>query len=633
MKDPERPAKASQNAGEGYSQPKNIKFDVHNILEKLDPGYRHAYEDHSEIENYRSLMYFHNLTKSEILIKITEEAFKTDLTNDHVQDFLTGSDIWQYLSRDQKQVVAGHFQIDQKADTDAEKLQKSIASEESERDIEYWFDDENGIRFSGGNLYRLKKGEKEEHKRLLLSAPLTIDRVVKTDHGTEIDYTFAGIERRATIKDLVSQVSVDMRSTRDANKSLSELLYKYEQENISKGNFDIQHDPIFIDEEDLIRVGYDSTGIDVKDTLALLRDFYPRSANPHAFLSALGFNLIAPLAYHIRIRAPVGYLFPIRVSYGHTEGGKTSMDSIFVLKGYDQDKDAGLLTDEQVATPFTFEKNMGDSTLPVIINDVEADWLSRVSTVLKNSSENPTAGDRGNPDQTITRRRMKRALNITSNEVVSPSDDAAKNRRYILEEYTEEHVKRRNPAAFQKFIDALPDGFMFALFQEVFDGVLIDNIIKDLLRTEDTCGFVNFSINLINRICAKYRIEPFPAYKANLNDGPDSFTELAEWLQSQWYRLRNVDENGKPLAPYPDIDRSEIDVDETDSATIFWFTGAAYKIAQKKLNLPHKTVTALFSNYVENRRIQIFAINRSHRFQHFAGRGFALKIIDEEALS
>lgn len=51
--------------------------------------------------------------------------------------------------------------------------------------------------------------------------------------------------------------------------------------------------------------------------------------------------------------------------------------------------------------------------------------ISEFKKVLKNSSENPKVGDRGNPDQTITRRRMKRALNFTSNEVISSSNDAA----------------------------------------------------------------------------------------------------------------------------------------------------------------------------------------------------------------
>lgn len=140
----------------------------------------------------------------------------------------------------------------------------------------------------------------------------------------------------------------------------------------------------------------------------------------------------------------------------------------------------------------------------------------------------------------------------------------------------------------------------------------LDNVIKDLIRTEDACGFVNYDINLINRLCTKYGIK---------------------YLQSQWYRANNTDEDVKPLGPFLDIDRSQIDVDEDNTATTIWFTGAAYKIAQRTLNLPHKNVTALFSNYVENPRIQISAKNKFNRFQGTAGRGFALRVIDEEALA
>lgn len=64
-------------------------------------------------------------------------------------------------------------------------------------------DDENVIRFNGGNLYRLKMRDPREHKRLLLSDPLTIDGVVMTYNGTQIKYTFAGTGNIASIKDLV----------------------------------------------------------------------------------------------------------------------------------------------------------------------------------------------------------------------------------------------------------------------------------------------------------------------------------------------------------------------------------------------------------------------------------------------
>ena len=517
-----------------------------------------------------------------------------------------------------------------------QKVQRERAGAQHEDDnispLEYWLDEKNGVKFTGGNLYRITRTEKRESERLLLSAPLTILEVVQADTEAKIKYNFAGRASTGTIKDLVTDVSTNMRSTREANKTLSELLYRFVDEKIKNGEATVMHDPVYI-EENRVHVSFNIEKVDVHKTLETLRGFYSIAANPHAFLSGLAFNLIAPLAYHIRTKAAPGYLFPIRMSFGRTGAAKTSTDAIFVLKGYDQDKDSGFLTGEQVATAFTFEKNMSETILPVVINDVGADWLAKVSTVLKNSSENPTAGDRGNPDQTITRRRLKRALNITSNQVITPSDDAAKMRRYILEEYTEEHEKRRNVPAFRTFMDTLPDGFMYALFNGVFTDVLLDDILRDIEGTRDACSFVNYGLELINKLCKNHGVLPFPRYDCYSNDMPDSFTELVEWLSSQWLRINETDDYGRQKPPYPEISRSEIDLDETENFVVYWFTGAAYKIAQRRLNLPHKNVSSLFANYVENSQIKIAANNKFHKFNGGAGRGFALRVYKEGAFT
>ena len=492
-------------------------------------------------------------------------------------------------------------------------------------DLEFWLDNENGIRFSKGNLYRLTRTEKRDSERLLSSAPLTIQGVMRTDYDTEIHYIFAGKQYNATIKDMVTHISANMKSTREANKSLTELLHKYAIDQENKGMVKVVHEPIFI-EHGIISVAYDTSGIAILKTLETIRNFYPISANPHAFLSAFAYNLIAPLAYHIRVNAPAGYLFPMRISSGRTSAAKTSTDSIFVLTGFAQSKEDGILTNEQVATPFTLQKNMENSTLPVIINDISGAWLDKVSTMIKNSSENAISGDRGNPDQSLTRRYMKRALNMTSNEIITPSDDAAKMRRYILEEYTDEHAKRRNTAAFWDFINALPKGFLFAIFRQILDGKKLLDIVSDVVQTEDSSGLVNYVLDKINVVCAGYGVEPFPKYEVVEKDVPDSFSELAEWLAGQWNRINESDDYGRLKAPYPEISRTEIDVDETDIFVVYWFTGSAYKTAQRRLKLPHQNVTSLFSNYIENNRIEIVAINKPHKFAGQAGRGFAIRV-------
>ena len=140
--------------------------------------------------------------------------------------------------------------------------------------LEYWLDKENGVKFTGGNLYRLTRTEKHESERLLLSAPLTIQSVLRTDYDTEIRYVFAGKQYNATIKDMVTHISANMKSTREANKTLAELLHKYCTDQENKGMVKVQHEPVFI-ENGIIRVSYDTSAIDVTKALAAIRNFYP----------------------------------------------------------------------------------------------------------------------------------------------------------------------------------------------------------------------------------------------------------------------------------------------------------------------------------------------------------------------
>jgi hypothetical protein len=509
-----------------------------------------------------------------------------------------------------------------------DKIKAAIEPKIEGSALEYWLDSDNGVRLNQGNLYRLTRTEKKENARLLLSAPLILIGAVKTDEGTKIRYVFSGGTKTATLKEMVTDISVNMHSPREANKSLSELLYRYVDDQIKNHKILIEHDPIYA-EDGTIHVSFDTSDISVKHTLQLLRDFYEIATNPHAFLSGLAFNLVAPLAFFIRTDAPFGYLFPQRISYGQTGGAKSSMDSIFVLTGYDQDKETGVLTNQQVATNFTFIKNLESSILPVIINDVAPEWLTTVSTVLKNAAENSTSGDRGNADQSITRHQLRRALNITTNEIVIPTDDAAGTRRYITEKYTAENKNRQNIPAFMKFTNEIQQGFMFVIFQELFDGKNLAQVVNEIAQTGDGCGLVNYGIGLVNNLCDKYGVQRFPAYTTDSDDIPDSFQELVEWLQDQWARLNATDDFGRPVAPYPEISKSEIDVDEMGNFRVYWFTGTAYKKVQKKLNFPHRNVTTLFANYIESGHIQIAATNKFHKFNGVAGRAFALRVYQE----
>lgn len=562
----------------------------------------------------------------EYLSKALQEYGRNSLYGKKIQNFLTSiSSSGDEIIRQIKAAIHPK--------SDAQRLKNAVQTKDKgekteDNPLKYWLDEENGVKFTGGNLYRITRTEKRESERLLLSAPLRILGAVKTDFEIKINYDFAGEVSSAPIRELVTHVSANMKSAGEVNKTLAEFLYHYVDDQKKTGKILIVHDPIYV-ENNQIHVSYNTSEIDAAKVLKALREFYPLAANQHAYISALGYNLIAPLSYFIRTNAPYGYLFPVRVSFGQPGGSKTTTDSIFILRGYAQDKDTGVLTNQQVATNFTFMKNMEISILPVLINDVEPDWLMKVSTVIKNSSENGIGGDRGNVDQSITRRQLKRAFNITTNEIVVPTDDAARARRYILEKYTIEHKNRQNKSAFSRLIQEIPLGFMFAIFRDIFERKPLDQVVSEIAQTGDGCGLVNYAIGLVNNLCDKYGVLRFPAYTTDSDDIPDSFQELVEWLQDQWARLNATDDFGRPVAPYPEISKSEIDVDEMGNFRVYWFTGTAYKKVQKKLNFPHRNVTTLFANYIESGHIQIAATNKFHKFNGVAGRAFALRVYQE----
>lgn len=492
--------------------------------------------------------------------------------------------------------------------------------------MDFFFDDTNGIRFSTGNTYKITgemddKGQVEKfHYKFLFYAPLKFHGVAQNDIGEYlIKYNFQDKDYIDSARDTVSRISVNVKTTRDDNKALSELLQKYIEDEKAASRIEEIHDAVYIDSSGTVRVNYHHN-VDNIANLSLLREFYDHTMNQHAYLSGLAYNLIAPLSHKIREFSPAGYIFPTRISSGRTGAAKTTTDSIFILTGWDQTKEEGILTAEQVATHFTFLKNMSNSNLPVLINDVVVDFFEKNTTMLKNASENAVLGDRGNADQSITRSKITRAMNITTNEETPLSDDAAQHRRYIHERYTEDHEKRKDLAAYRKFMAEIQRGFFFGIFEEIYEGKKLSDIIDRITSAKDSSEFVNIILNDINELCRNIGVQEFPKYDTKTLECGDSFTELCEYFLDQWNRLQGGDYS----KPYPELSRSEIDVVGDKDKPDIWFTGAAYKIARKRLDLKHKNVKSLFSNYVQNPIVEIHADFVSHRFVTESVKAFAL---------
>lgn len=493
--------------------------------------------------------------------------------------------------------------------------------------ITYWFDGENGVLYEGGNIYKLAVGKRGAYEKFMIHIPIELKGVVNLDGVIKVQYRMelTGEERMDTVKDMATHLAVNMKSSRDDNKYITMFLNAYVQEMISNGRVQIMHSSVYI-ENDVIHMaeGHDT---DVAQSLRLLRDFYDITMNQDAYLSAFSYSLTAPLHYYVRVLSPPGYILPHHISVGRTGASKTTTDAIFVLTGWDQDKDHGMLMSNQVKTKYTFMQHMTEGFLPVIINDVAPDWLDSVSEELKSASEAPAIGDRGNPNQTVTHSKMKRSILVTLNADISPSDDAARNRRYILERYSGVHGTRKNKDAYYKFIKEIQPGFLYSIFREIFDGRKLMEVVDAMVARDDTNEFVQYGIDMVNELCRKYGIPEFPKYRSAAQDveptttSSDSYHMLCEYIMGQDERYTHMTDNVDYRGPRPELAHEDFLVEDMSHSSKkdkvekynIWFTALAYRFIAIKFRFPYNRVEDFINNYVDNDEIRIIAVNRSKR--------------------
>ena len=208
--------RSQRDATNADNQIGNKNLSIQDVVESMDPAFRDAYKDPGDIQNYRQEgSCFHGKNISEIRDMVKKNALEHGLHPSQLADFKKGSKLWKNEKEDEGAVRSPTPTEYQQAKTD------------DSDELIYWHDDENGVRFNQGNLYRLTRSEKRTNARLLLSAPLTLIATVKTDDGIKVRYMFNGETKTTSLKEMVTDISVNMHSTREVNKNLSELLYRY----------------------------------------------------------------------------------------------------------------------------------------------------------------------------------------------------------------------------------------------------------------------------------------------------------------------------------------------------------------------------------------------------------------------
>ena len=492
---------------------------------------------------------------------------------------------------------------------------------------EIWISGSKGHSLSNGLFSKLSIDRDDvKHTTLICGMPLILTGIVQHDDDYVIRYLWLNAPDSKPANEFLTFVNTTMKLNGAAKQAFAEFIYALIRQANDRGMIDDEPSPISVGIDGKITVNYEVAEMDPAMIIESLRDFYANSTNPKAYLSAFAYALTGPLHYYIRKFSPPEFLMRLHVSYGITGSGKTTTDALFTLHGYAQRKEQGILNLEQIRTGFTLAHNLGNSTLPVIINDVSGEWLEKFSEQLKNMSESNIASDRGRPDQTINRRELKRSIFITLNQEIAPGDDAARARRYILESYNKDNLQRQDKMKYNAFMDSLPYGFMFRIFNEIYADQNIYEVIKEITQTTVSTDFINYGLEKINDLCKKYGAEPFPAYKDNqvlMANGPAGM--LCEWFIDQWNRLNTLDLNGRVYAPYPEVSATELHVREDNGIYTVFFTGAAYKIAKNKLGLRFNSATDLLNNIVDDPVVKVVFSFKNHKFAGTSLKAFCLE--------
>ena len=323
------------------------------------------------------------------------------------------------------------------------------------------------VKLIGGKFYvmnlTVKDGNEAWIDKFMFSAPMTLHALVKQGDKWKIRYEFDGMERLDSIDSMLSLLSNSLRLDRNSSKFFAQFIYKFKTEREKNGIFEMAYEPVSV-ENDVIKVRR-LTEQQTKEILEILTEIHAISTYPDSFLISLCYNLIAPFSYEIRSK---GQKFPYRLSAGKTHGGKTSDQILLTLKGFDQTIAERKESLNTIKTIFTFGQQVEKSRLPLVVDDINNQWLGYHSEELKGATDSIKFMARGTKAQTQIVYDMVSMPIFTMNE--EPTIPLALNDRIIMSHYTEENRKRQNKQEFERLSNRLQPGFMFNLIKETLEG-------------------------------------------------------------------------------------------------------------------------------------------------------------------
>ncbi len=493
-------------------------------------------------------------------------------------------------------------------------------SEEEKRDgdvvIEVNSDDNIRCIIHNGRHGFIKWKEGKKNTVRLMGFSGTIGPIVKVDDEIRIEFKFYRVKTQTkSIDDFLQFLKINFNLNIKAIEHIHEAIDTWAQDCEEQGNVEFRStDQIYV-KNGIITVNNPSSLMSpgIGPILKTLRDYYHIVSHQTAYISTFSWSLLAPLHYYLK-KYPTsgsGIITPFMLEQGKSKGGKTSIGRMFIGRGYAQSQNDYYYPYQRIVTPFTLAKSLMISNLPMIADDVKIQWIFENQESLKSYVQTDIFFTRGRSDQGLNEGKGKRSIFMTMNKQRRIDDDLAFSLRLHTDTYTEENVKRKNTDEFLRVLKELPEGFMFDIFESIFAGKKLVDIVTIVEHFERDDEWINYGLKLINEKCREFGVEEFPMYDPSneLHNGYTNAKEFKDEILTELDRLAEASheyydkytnetiKNSKTSSKLKfEIDaRDKLDKTTNKMRTYIYFTGFAFKEINKTLRLPFRDASDFIS--------------------------------------
>ncbi len=436
-----------------------------------------------------------------------------------------------------------------------------------------------------GDFYTLDISDKRNRRTHLISIPIKWHGLAIDDNGdifyhAIIDgktdyYSFDGV------KDALNKHKI----TGSHLEKVIEFLTLYGTDKSRLRNAEHIHpDIIYVDKGGIIRLE-NPYKFPVSDILAKLYKFYCISSAPDNYLINLAYMVMAPLSYHIRKN---NLMFPYLINSGFAGAGKTSNLILLANKGYAHPELHFIRND--LKTFYTLMQAISKTTSPVTLEDVDMEWFRNLASMLKGSADTANAGSRGNMNK-VDKYEAKSQICIDTNDSIDK--EIAQMDRYIVCNYSAEARAKINIGQFEKLRGEIPTGFMYPVFEAVFSGFKLQDVINEIYnvgnRDDIKKSVITYVIKKLNALMPPH--EQFIIPDLSLIGTDANSTDWAAEIYNIAFFSYGAITSDPKNAPYG----LHLQALKVKDNTIF-LTSSGYNSVQKAVNLPYRTLKEFINN-------------------------------------